>query len=521
VAFIGTLRPFQEEAVDRAFDRQSLLVAYQMGLGKTVVSICVVEEAVETRRAKQALVVVPASLKYQWADKIEEFTGDDNYVIIDGTPKQREEQYERARRLKPRYVILNYEKVRDEWPQVSRIATDEMIRIADEATVFKGFKAKISKRMKRLQVDIALTGQPIENRPEDLFSIMEAVDPDVLGRWDIFDRTFIVRDKYGRIRRVKNLPLLWELMGDVMTRKTRHDPDVAPYMPQVEETTIPVELDDATAKAYRAIAAELADDLEAALSLGSGFDLFANYHGDADDANSLRGQIMSKLTCLRMLCDHPDLVRLSAQLYANEDTATGSEYAYNITKQRGLLEHVRATPKMRAFVDGCMLNLEEDSKTKVVAFATYKPMLRFLKAEFEEKNQYGVIFDGDMNAKQKDAAKREFTTNPLCRLFLSSDAGGYGVDLPNANYLKNYDLPWSAGKLEQRNARIIRLSSEFDKVHVENYVIKGSIEDRQYRMLQEKMAVAAAMVDKKGADVKGRLTLGLESLREFLDATAV
>jgi SNF2 family DNA or RNA helicase len=198
----------------------------------------------------------------------------------------------------------------------------------------------------------------------------------------------------------------------------------------------------------------------------------------------------------------------------------GSEYAYSIVKQRGLLEHVKATPKMRAFVDGACSTWRRIRRPRSSSFSTYKPTLRFLKAEFRRRT-YGVIFDGDMNAKQKDAAKREFTTNPLCRLFLSSDAGGYGVDLPNANYLKNYDLPWSAGKLEQRNARIIRLSSEFDKVHVENYVIKGSIEDRQYRMLQEKMAVAAAMVDKKGADVKGRLTLGLESLREFLDATAV
>lgn len=518
--FTGTLRPFQEEAVDLAFDRERLLVAYQMGLGKTVVSICAVEELIETRRVASGLVVVPASLKYQWAQKIEEFTGDDNYIVIDGTPAQREKQYEQAQRLKPHYVILNYEKVRDEWPQVSRLPRDYCI--ADEATVFKSFKAKISKRMKRLGVDIALTGQPIENRPEDLFSIMQAVDPEVLGRWDIFDRTFLVRDWYGRIKRVKNLPLLWDLMADAMTRKTRHDPDVAPFMPQVEETSVPIEMDRAAAKAYRIIAGELGDDLADALNMGQGFDLFSNYHGDgADDANSLRGQIMAKLTVLRMLCDHPDLVRLSAQLWGETEQRQGSEYAYEIVKQRGLLDTVRATPKLRVFMEECLRNLEESPKTKIVVFSFFKANLRFLLDEFTHADTGAVIFDGDMNAKQKDAAKQRFTTDPDCRVFLSSDAGGYGVDLPNANYLKNYDLPWSAGKLEQRNSRIIRLSSEFDKVHVENYLIKGSIEDRQYRMLQEKMAIASAMVDKKGADVKGRLTLGLESLREFIDATSV
>lgn len=521
MAFIGTLRPFQEEAVDGIFDRYRLLVAYQMGLGKTVVSICAVEEAIETRRAPQALVVVPASLKYQWARAIEQFTGDDNYIVIDGDPSQRAAQYDRARRLKPHYVILNYEKVRDEWPQVSRLVTDDMIRIGDEATVFKSFKAKISKRVKRLGIDIPLTGQPIENRPEDLFSIMQACDPEVLGRWDIFDRTFIVRDKYGRIKRVKNLPLLWEMMDDAMVRKTRHDPDVAPFMPQVEESVVPVEFDRTTARVYREIIGELAQDLEAALAAGTPFNLFDVYHGSDDDANSLRGSIMSKLTVLRMLCDHPDLVRLSAQLWGESEQRHGSEFAYGVVKERGLLNAVKATPKMRVFIEETLLNLEESPRTKVVVFSFFKPTLRMLRDEFAEKGYDGVIFDGDMNARQKDAAKQAFTNDPDIRLFLSSDAGGYGVDLPNANYLKNYDLPWSAGKLEQRNSRIIRLSSEFDKVHVENYVIKGSIEERQYQMLEEKQAIASAMVDKKGADVKGRLVLGLDSLREFINATSV
>lgn len=525
MAFIGTLRPFQEEAVDRAQDRGRLLVAYQMGLGKTVVTICAVEELVERRRVETGLVVVPASLKYQWAQKIEEFTGDDNYIIIDGTPTQREEQYERARRLRPRYVILNYEKVRDEWMTVSRLRRDYVV--TDEATVYKGFKAKLSKRTKRLQPDEGyawgLTGQPVENRPEDLFSIMEHVDPDVLGRWDVFDKTFLVRDGYGRIKKVKNLNLLWDLMGDAMVRKTRHDPDVAPFMPQVEEVTVPVELDNVTAKVYAEIVDDLLSDLEEALFTES-FDLFSFYSGGADSGDALRGQIMAKLTVLRMLCDHPELVRLSAQFFADEDTSVGSEYAYEIVKERGLLDKVTRTPKMTSFVQGCLLNLEESPTTKVVVFSTFKPTLRWLLEEFAAHGRKGVLFTGDMSAKQKDAAKHKFTEDPYCRLFLSSDAGGYGVDLPNANYLKNYDLPWSAGKLEQRNSRIIRLSSDFDKVHVENWLIKGSVEERQHRMLAEKMAIASAIVDQKIVEAgRGRdeLKLGLDTLKEFLETTAV
>jgi len=424
-------------------------------------------------------------------------------------------------RTKPRYVIVGYPQVRDEWTSVVKLPRDYVI--ADEATVFKGFKAKVSKAVKKLACDqwMGLTGQPIENRPEDLFSIMQAVDKTVLSRWDIFDRTFIVRDKSGRIKRVKNLPLLWEMMDEAMVRKTRHDPDVAPYLPQVEESVVPVALDAATAKVYRTIVASLLQDLEAALQFGGSFDVFSFYSGgDSDGDNSLRGQIMSKLTALRMLCDHPDLLRWSAQMYT-DTTTQGSEYAYELVKNSGLLDSVTRTPKMSVFLEECCMNLEEDPRTKIVVFSTFKPTLRWMRDEFLDRGYGSVIFDGDMNAKQKDQAKRTFTESPNCRVFLSSDAGGYGIDLPNANYLKNYDLPWSAGKLEQRNSRIIRLSSEFDKVHVENYLINGSIEDRQYDMLVEKNAVASAMLDKEGADIKGRFTLGLSSLREFLLDSAV
>jgi SNF2 family DNA or RNA helicase len=491
-----------------------------MGLGKTVISICAVEELVETDRVSSGLVIVPASLKYQWAEKIEEFTGDDNYIVIDGTPSQRAEQYSRAEDIEPRYVILNYEKVRDEFNVVRRLRRDYII--TDEATVYKSFKAKISKRIKRLQEDVeyhvGLTGQPIENQPEDLFSIMEGVDDEVLGRWDYFDRTFIERDYFGRVKRVRNLPLLWERMGDAMVRKTRHDDDVAPYMPQVEESGIPIEFDRAGAKLYRYIVADLQIDLARVVETGGNFDLYTLYSGGDEDGNSLRGSIMSKLTCLRMLCDHPDLLRISAEKYYDEDTRLGSEYAAALM-DNGLLDPLKQTPKMQMCLDVVTDLLHENPLNKVVIFSTFKPTLTWLQNEFA----YGsVLFTGDMNAKEKDVAKRRFGNDPKVRLFLSSDAGGYGVDLPNANYLFNYDLPWSAGKHEQRNARIIRLSSEWDKVMLYNLTMRGSIEQRQYEMLVEKKAIAAAMIDKIGANMKmGDLSLTLDSLSEFLDLSEV
>jgi SNF2 family DNA or RNA helicase len=122
-----------------------------------------------------------------------------------------------------------------------------------------------------------------------------------------------------------------------------------------------------------------------------------------------------------------------------------------------------------------------------------------------------------MNAEEKNEAKITFQTDETYRLFLSSDAGGYGVDLPQANFLINYDLPWSDGKLDQRNARIIRLSTEWESVSVINIIVKSSIEERKYDMLTMKGKVASAIIDGLGHDEKGRLAYDLDTLTNFLD----
>jgi SNF2 family DNA or RNA helicase len=127
---------------------------------------------------------------------------------------------------------------------------------------------------------------------------------------------------------------------------------------------------------------------------------------------------------------------------------------------------------------------------------------------------------GGMSASERDASKQQFGRDPNTRVFLSSDAGGYGVDLPMANHLISYDLPWSAGKLDQRESRIIRLSSEFPHVTVTSFVMKGSLEERQYDMLQEKRLINMAFID-KGYDAHGQYEITLGSLSDFLAGSRV
>jgi hypothetical protein len=121
-----------------------------------------------------------------------------------------------------------------------------------------------------------------------------------------------------------------------------------------------------------------------------------------------------------------------------------------------------------------------------------------------------------LNAKEKETSKVEFQTSKEVRVLISSDAGGYGVDLPQANLLVNYDLPWSSGAAVQRNSRIRRTSSTWKSVIIQDFLALNSIEERQYEMLQQKNTIADAVIDGQGINTRGGVDLTVGSLLNFL-----
>jgi SNF2 family DNA or RNA helicase len=281
---------------------------------------------------------------------------------------------------------------------------------------------------------------------------------------------------------------------------------------------VPVAFDNAGASAYEKISADLINEIQKAITNhGKGFDLWAHYNGGG--GNDAQGQIMARLTVLRMLCDNPQLVMDSATSYDDPtQSSTGSQYASNVVKAGWVPSSAKA-PKLDAVLSYITDVLNEDPNNKVVLFSFFKKNLRLIK-EATQGLTNSVLFMGGMGADERDRAKTQFQTDPNVRLFLSSDAGGYGVDLPQANYLISYDLPWSAGKLDQRDARIIRLSSTHPHVTITSFVMKGSIEERQYEMLMQKRGINEAFLD-KGYDEQGKFELNLGTLSDFLKNTEV
>jgi len=513
MAFRGTLKPYQVDDVARMVASKRMLVAYEMGTGKTVMTIAALEELKELGTlTKPILIIALASLKYQWQKEIHKFSSGIGFVV-DGNRKQREKVWYDIE--EPNYIICNYESIVNDWDLVTSI--DWGAVVCDEATAIKGFRSQRSKKVKQLSKNIdvrfALTGTPIENgRPEEVYSIMQFVDPNLLGRFDLFDQTFIVRNHFGGVQRYRNLHLFNEKMKVASVRKTQADPDVAPFMPdEIHRDPILINFDKDNKSLYRHIAEELSQELiEAQQLLGAGFSLMAHYGNEnkqSGPADAMRGSIMSKITALRMLCDHPSLLEESAKKFEEGDG--GSAYAHSL-RERDLISSVKST-KLEALKNYVNDHLDTDPEAKVVIFTSWVGMLSKLQSIVG-----GTLYTGNMNAKEKEASKEKFLTDPECRVFISSDAGGYGVDLPNANLLINYDLPWSAGLSVQRNGRIKRASSRWPTVIIQDILMASSIEERQHDMLAQKNAVADAILDGAGINSKGGVDLTVGSLINFL-----
>jgi SNF2 family DNA or RNA helicase len=530
--FTGELLPYQHDAVNMMVDRGKCLVAYDLGLGKTIITIAACER-LRAHIDAPVLVVCLSSLKYQWAKEIAKFS-DQSTLVIDGGPKERQAQYDTVEQFG--YVIVNYEQVVNDWDVISQLPcwTGPSLSVStaivfDEATAIKSFKAKRSKQCKelakRFRFRFGLTGTPMENgRPEELYSIMQAIDASVLGaRFDLFDQTFIVRNRFGGVERYRNLNVLHQRLKMACVRKAQRDADVAPYLPEtIERDPVLVPFDAPSQALYQEIADRLLRELQqAAEVLGEhfsfNFNLDAHYGLGSDydaQANAFKGRIMAMIVALRQVCDDPKLLISSAESFDPFVPGSGSSFTnYLFEEDRDLLklaEQARASkfPVLKQLVDD---HLTVNDENKAVVFVTYVDVARRIQEELG-----GVLFTGQMSSKEKEKAKEQFQTDPGTRLFVSTDAGGYGVDLPQANLLINYDLPWSSGTAVQRNGRIRRASSKWPSIVIQSILIEDSIEVRQFDMINQKALVASAVIDGTGYDPRGGVEMTVATLAQFL-----
>jgi SNF2 family DNA or RNA helicase len=188
------LLPYQREGVVHLAFGERALLADEMGLGKTVQAIAACELLRRLRGVKRVLVVSPASLKAEWQDQITHFS-DLSANVVYGNRGSRLKAYQ-----SPAFFNLtNYEQVISDFREINESLRPDVV-VLDEAQRIKNWQTKTARAVKSLRSRYAfvLTGTPLENRIDEIYSIVQFLDPGLLGPLFRFNRDFYVLDERGR-----------------------------------------------------------------------------------------------------------------------------------------------------------------------------------------------------------------------------------------------------------------------------------------------------------------------------------
>jgi superfamily II DNA or RNA helicase len=412
-----------------------------MGLGKTIETLAAVELLARERGISRVLVVAPASVKYQWESEIRKFTPR-AVQVIEGGPDDRKDQYAQP----TFYRLVNYEQVVRDRDAINAWKPD--VIVLDEAQRIKNWESKTSRAVKKLfsRYAMVLTGTPLENKLEELYSIVQFVDERRFGPAFQFLYDHRVLGENGNLVGYRNLDKIREKLEPIFLRRTRAE--VLTQLPERTDNTVFVELTDAQRGPYEEQRTTLAR------LLGKG------YLTELD-----RKRILACIVNMRMLCD----------------------CTYLFDKQTNI------SPKLDEFAE-LIPELTGEGEHKVVAFSQWETMI-LKAAEVLDRLEVGyAVLHGGLPGKDRKAVLEKFKSDPGCRVFLSTDAGGVGLNLQAADTVVNLELPWNPAVLEQRIARVHRMGQN-RPVRVVNLVTRGTIEERVLRTLEAKQNLFAGVFD--------------------------
>ncbi|SDE20652.1 DEAD/DEAH box helicase [Niabella drilacis] len=442
----ASLFPYQQEGVLFATKAGRSILADDMGLGKTLQAITWAVLMQKQQGLEKALIVCPTSLKYQWKTEIEKFTGV-TVTVVEGNALARRAIYEQDKHY---FKIVSYHVAGNDWQYLNAMEPD--IIILDEAQRIKNWRAKISTNIKRLRspYSLTLTGTPLENNIEELYSLVQFTDPLLLGSLRGFLSRHQQTDETGKVTGYTNLNEIGQTLSGVLLRRNKKE--VLKQLPGRMDKNLVVSITEE----QKAIHDEKKDIVSRLVSKWRRM----GFLNEKD-----RQSLLNNLNMMRMVCNSTYIL----------DQKTN--YQTKLDELFSILEE--------------LLAMEGE---KVVVFSQWERMTRLIAAELKQRNIKFENLHGGVPSREREALFTNFNTDPECRIFLSTDAGGVGLNLQSAAYMINMDIPWNPAVLEQRIARIYRMGQK-KNVSIINLVARGTIEERMLAVLKFKSSVAAGVLD--------------------------
>ena len=460
------LYPYQAEGALFAVRAGRALIGDEMGLGKTIQAIAAMEILARHFGLSKVLVVCPTSLKYQWQSEIARFSGRQGKHaarVIGGGRALRSKDYA----LDDFCKITNYEKLK---PDIDLIAAwaPELV-IVDEAQRVKNWNTIAARALKRIDSSyaIVLTGTPLENKLEELISIVQFVDQHRLGpTWKLLHE-HQVKDESGRVTGYTGLEKIGQTLAPAMIRRRKSE--VLRQLPSRTDQNLLVPMTEMQMGYHKENADEVAKIVQRWRK--------TKFLSDRDQR-----RLMIALQNMRMSCNSTYLL--------DQET----DHGVKADELAALFDDMLAEPGAKA-----------------VVFSQWTRTHDIVIRRLEARKLGYVSFHGGVPSEKRPTLTERFRDDPACRVFLSTDAGSTGLNLQHASTLVNMDLPWNPAILEQRIARIHRMG-QVRPVRVINFVAKGTIEEGMLSVLAFKRSLSAGILD----GGSGEISLGGSRLNRFM-----
>lgn len=430
------LYPHQHTCVQRGLMDGSLLISDDCGIGKSCEAL-----AIAQIHDRPIVVICPSSIKHQWKNEAKKWFNM-NLKVIEGTPIQRIYTDLTG-------IILNYELLLRDYKKIERYCKDATI-IFDEASYLKNPKSKRTIFANRLKAKyiLALTGTPIETKLADGFNIGQLVDKNWMDKNEFFSDYCVLDDVYGGIEGYRNVSKFMQRLKEISIRRMKSDIKDMPNKVVMKRI---IAISPQQKKMTEFVKKYFTDCMKKTDSFPIEefviMPLIENGVELVMESDSKIARLMKK--CFTLTPDSPKLNEL-----------------------------IRATDEM--------------SDKKVVIFTKFKKMQPFIVKALDNDN----CIVGNSDTKDKLSLIEQFKDGTK-RYLIVTDAFAYGVDIPFATALINFDIPWNHAKLKQRSNRIYRISSKHP------IVIINMVSDGFEQYIYDKMSVGKGMADKFTSVVRG------------------
>lgn len=434
---------YQLRGIATGLNVERLLLADDVGLGKTIQIVGMLLEAFRRRHVRRALIVCPAGLRQQWYEEIYKFARPESLpgpvVVASGPAAQRRHLYPKRWRV----LILNPELLLRDRERIAKIAHEIDFVAIDEASCIKNEETKLARTIqalfKRTRYRIAATATPIENGLADLFAVFRWIDPRVFLSRAYFNRRYVVwRKSRFRVRNrqgrsclvVKLVPTKFVNLNEVKAKirpcfLRRRAHEVGQELPALVVKWEVLELPPKQREAYESCREETEKKIV-----------------------GLRGEALrAELTALRQACNSTALVM--------ERGAVGKPSQVKVDRLRELLG-------------------SELSGERVILFTEYARFAALLARELRQFRP--ALYTGQQDKRDRQASINSFLAG-TSRVLVATKAGERGHNLQVASVVVNVDLPWNPASLKQRIGRARRLRSEHQCVRVINMIAAGTIEE--------------------------------------------